>query len=76
MKGELKVVEDARSVLSEQVDELYQEINQQRAWEEDGHLEGIAELEGSGRQSGRTRRRRKTAWTPAPAVSKEEEEED
>ncbi|POS78381.1 hypothetical protein DHEL01_v203235 [Diaporthe helianthi] len=69
-KGELDVVEDQRSVLSEQVNGLFEEINRLRA-REDRHLERINALENSVEQSSRTYRRLKKVWTAASVVPRQ-----
>ena len=70
-KGVLEAVDEERNALSDQVDELYREINSLRD-REDRHLEKIAALEDAVQQTTRTYRRLKKVWTAASVVPKGE----
>lgn len=70
-KGALEAVEEERNVLSDQVDELFWEINSLRD-REDRHLEKIFALEEAVQNTSRTYRRLKKVWTAASVVPKGE----
>lgn len=70
-KGVLEAVEEERDVLSDQVDELFREINSLRS-REDRHLEKISALQDTVQKTGRTYRSLKKVWTAASVVPKRE----
>lgn len=69
-EGAYGAVLDQRSVLSDQVDGLYREINGLRE-QNDSHLERIYALQDTVQQNNRTYRRLKKVWTAASFVPKE-----
>lgn len=70
-KGVLEAVEEERDVLTDQVDELFREINSLRS-REDRHLEKISALEDTVQKTSRTYRNLKKVWTAASVVPKRE----
>lgn len=70
-KDVLEAVEEERDVLSDQVDELFREINSLRS-REDRHLEKISALEDTVQKTGRTYRHLKKVWTATSVVPKRE----